>query len=264
MAETVEPAGPLSGRTAWARNLEAPVRDFLRTETGSAAILFGATLVALAWVNIDPASYETVWHTVLSIRLGNSGMTPGSPSLDQRRLDDVLLLRRRPRGDGVSSTSASFVIGRAGAAVDRRSLRDDGSGSDLPRVQCRQASIGGWGTAMSTDTAFALGMLTLVGRRFPNSLRTFILTVAVVDDLIALIVIGTAYTVRYDRCASDWRFRLRAGCARPLAADRQRRCLRRAWPDSLGCVSQIRGRSGRRRARNGPADDRLSGSSGGP
>jgi Na+/H+ antiporter NhaA/predicted DsbA family dithiol-disulfide isomerase len=47
---------------------------------------------------------------------------------------------------------------------------------------------------MSTDTAFALGMLALVGRRFPSSLRTFILTVAVADDLVAFVVIATAYT----------------------------------------------------------------------
>ena len=53
---------------------------------------------------------------------------------------------------------------------------------------------GGWGAAMSTDTAFALGMLAIVGRRFPNSLRAFILTVAVVDDLVALIVIVVAFS----------------------------------------------------------------------
>ena len=47
---------------------------------------------------------------------------------------------------------------------------------------------------MSTDTAFALGMLAIVGRRFPNSLRAFILTVAVVDDLVALIVIAVVFT----------------------------------------------------------------------
>src|SRR5205085_9066846 len=49
-------------------------------------------------------------------------------------------------------------------------------------------------TAMSTDTAFALGMLALVGRQFPQSLRAFILTVAVVDDVVAFVVIATAYT----------------------------------------------------------------------
>jgi Na+/H+ antiporter NhaA/predicted DsbA family dithiol-disulfide isomerase len=52
----------------------------------------------------------------------------------------------------------------------------------------------GWGTAMSTDTAFALGMLAIVGPRFPDRLRSFILTVVVVDDLVALAIIATVYT----------------------------------------------------------------------
>jgi Na+/H+ antiporter NhaA len=54
----------------------------------------------------------------------------------------------------------------------------------------------GWGIAMSTDTAFALGVLAVVGRRTPARLRVFLLTVAVVDDVIALIVIAVAYTDR--------------------------------------------------------------------
>ena len=52
----------------------------------------------------------------------------------------------------------------------------------------------GWGAAMSTDTAFALGMLALLGNRLPTSLRTFILSVAVVDDFVALAVIAVAYS----------------------------------------------------------------------
>jgi Na+/H+ antiporter NhaA len=56
------------------------------------------------------------------------------------------------------------------------------------------ASGGGWGVAMSTDTAFALGMLALVGRRFPVSLRAFMLTVAVVDDLVAILVIAIFFS----------------------------------------------------------------------
>ena len=47
---------------------------------------------------------------------------------------------------------------------------------------------------MSTDTAFALGLLALVGPRFPDRLRAFLLTVAVVDDIVALVVIATAYS----------------------------------------------------------------------
>src|SRR6202035_2586731 len=57
-----------------------------------------------------------------------------------------------------------------------------------------RSSAHGWGAAMSTDTAFALGMLALLGRRFPPSLRAFILTLSVADDLGAFLVIATAYT----------------------------------------------------------------------
>jgi Na+/H+ antiporter NhaA/predicted DsbA family dithiol-disulfide isomerase len=52
----------------------------------------------------------------------------------------------------------------------------------------------GWGTAMSTDTAFALGLLALTGPAFPDRVRAFLLSVSVVDDLVALVVIGTAYS----------------------------------------------------------------------
>jgi Na+/H+ antiporter NhaA len=55
-------------------------------------------------------------------------------------------------------------------------------------------SADGWGVAMSTDTAFALGVLALVGPRLSNRLRAFMVTVAVVDDLLALLVIALAYT----------------------------------------------------------------------
>src|SRR5580765_5307040 len=53
------------GRTAWARNLESPLRAFLQTETGSAA---------LAWVNIDGSSYASVWSTRLSVQFGGAGI----------------------------------------------------------------------------------------------------------------------------------------------------------------------------------------------
>src|ERR671931_303652 len=62
----------LSGRTAWARNLAAPVRDFLSTETGSALVLLGAIVAALVWANSPwPDSYESFWGTELAFRLGH-------------------------------------------------------------------------------------------------------------------------------------------------------------------------------------------------
>jgi Na+/H+ antiporter NhaA len=193
-ADAVESSRPLAGRTAWARNLEAPLRDFLRTESGSAAILLGAALAALAWVNIDAGSYERVWHTVLSIRIGSGGI-----SQDLRQwVNDGLM------------TFFFFVVGlEARREFDLGELRDRRrlalpllaglGGMAVPvliylLINSSGPGRGGWGAAMSTDTAFALGMLAIVGRRFPNSLRAFLLTVAVVDDLFGLVVIAVVFT----------------------------------------------------------------------
>src|SRR5256885_15113647 len=74
MADLEATAAPYSGRTAWSRSLETPLRNFLRTETGSAAVLLGATLAALVWANADVSSYQHVWQTQLSIRVGGAGV----------------------------------------------------------------------------------------------------------------------------------------------------------------------------------------------
>src|SRR5882762_7219657 len=64
-----------SGRTAWARSLQEPLREFLTTETGSAMVLLAAAVAALAWANLDLSSYESVWRTKLSIQIGGSGIS---------------------------------------------------------------------------------------------------------------------------------------------------------------------------------------------
>jgi Na+/H+ antiporter NhaA len=194
MAVASDAASPFLGRTAWIRSLEAPVREFLRTETGGAVVLMAATVAALAWANIDRHSYEAVWGTRLSIRLGSSA---------------VALHLRQWVNEGLM-TFFFLVIGlEARRELDLGELRDRRrlafpalaalGGMAVPvaiylAVNASRPSARGWGTAMSTDTAFALGMLALVGRRFPASLRTFILTVAVADDLASFAVIATAYT----------------------------------------------------------------------
>src|SRR3982750_1373743 len=66
---------PFTGRTAWVRNLETPLRSFLRTETGSAIVLLAAAVGALVWANVDAASYGRVWQTALSIRVGHTAVT---------------------------------------------------------------------------------------------------------------------------------------------------------------------------------------------
>src|SRR5205807_749981 len=75
MADTDVSATPFTGRTAWTRNLQSPLRAFLRTETGSAAVLLAGVVAALIWANADLGSYERVWTTTLSIRIGGAGVS---------------------------------------------------------------------------------------------------------------------------------------------------------------------------------------------
>ena len=63
-----------SGRTAWARNLQTPLREFVETEIGGAAVLLVAAAAALLWINIDAHSYDSFWSTILSIDVGDSGI----------------------------------------------------------------------------------------------------------------------------------------------------------------------------------------------
>jgi Na+/H+ antiporter NhaA len=191
----VQPGGGrLAQRTARARGLEAPLRDFLRTQTGSAAVLLVGALGAIVWANAAPHSYASLWSTVLSIRLGDAGIGQDLRhwindglmtlfffvvGLEARREFDLGELRDRPR------LALPFVAGVGGMLVPIAIFLAINGGHGLN---------GGWGVAMSSDTAFALGMLALVGRRFPTSLRAFILTIAVVDDLLALAVIVAAFT----------------------------------------------------------------------
>jgi Na+/H+ antiporter NhaA len=187
-----------SGRTAWARSLQAPLRDFLATETGSAVVLLAAAITALAWANLDLSSYESVWRTQLSIQVGGSGVSQSLREwinsglmtffffvvgLEVRREFDVGELRERRR------LALPVLAGIGGMAVPIAIyLAVNGGGP----------AAHGWGVAMSTDTAFALGMLALVGPRFPDRLRGFMLTIIVVDDVVALLVIAVAYSGHVD------------------------------------------------------------------
>src|SRR6266480_3105057 len=75
-AGTSEAQTAFSARTAWARNLETPLRTFLRTETGSAAVLLAGVVAALVWANVDMTSYAHVWEkTTLSIHVGDTGLS---------------------------------------------------------------------------------------------------------------------------------------------------------------------------------------------
>jgi Na+/H+ antiporter NhaA len=192
--ETPAPAATFTGRTAWARNLAAPVRDFLSTESGGAIVLLAATVAALLWANSPwSSSYESAWTTELSVRLGSHGISLDLREwvnqglmtffflvvgLEAKRELDLGALRERRR----AAIPLMAAVGGMGVAVlIYLAINAGGDGAH------------GWGAAMSTDTAFALGVLALVAPR-ATRLRVRLLTVVVFDDLVALLVIATVYT----------------------------------------------------------------------
>lgn len=166
----------------------------MRTETSSAVFLLAAVAAALVWANVGPHSYEAVWQARFTV------------GFDTRRLS---LTVHEWINSGLMSLFF-FVVGlEARRDFDMGELRDRrwlllsaiaGLGSMIVPalifvlVNAGRESVHGWGTAMSTDTAFALGVLAVFGSRLPASLRAFLLSVSVVDDLVALLVIAVFYS----------------------------------------------------------------------
>src|SRR3954454_14429164 len=150
-ADVPAASAPLSGRTAWARRAQTPLRAFLGAESGSAAVLLVAVLAALAWANIDSASYVAVWNTPLTLRLGDSELSDSLGGwvnsglmtffffvvgLEARREFDMGELRERRR------LTLPLLAGLAGMAVPI---------AVYLAINAGHHSVHGWGTAMSTD-----------------------------------------------------------------------------------------------------------------
>ena len=190
---SAETSGSLfSGRTIWHKR--TALREFLRTETGSALVLATATLAALVWANISVSSYDKVWGTRLSVMIGGAGVTMSVHEfvnsglmalfflvvgLEARREFDVGELRVRSR------LALPVAVGLGGMIFP--------IGIYLA-VNAGRPTAHAWGTTMATDTAFALGALALVGRRLPDRVRTYLLTFSVVDDLAGIAIIAIVYS----------------------------------------------------------------------
>jgi Na+/H+ antiporter NhaA len=180
-------------RTPWRREFATPVRAFLKTESGSAGILVAAIAIGLVWANLGDG-YERLWTTTFGLVLGDHSVTRDLRTwvnsglmtffflvvgLEARREIDLGDLRDRSR---FLLPVAAGLFGMVVPVALYLAVNADGAGAE------------GWGVAMSTDTALALGLLVMVGRDVPDRVRAFLLTVFVVDDIVALLVIAVMYT----------------------------------------------------------------------
>jgi NhaA family Na+:H+ antiporter len=184
---------------ALARLVARPVREFLRVEYASSVLLLAAAVIALVWANSPWSStYEELWETHLVLDLG---VLEIDESL-QHWVNDALMVffffvvgleikyelvhgdLRDPRSAALPIVAA--VGGMAVPAAIYALIVGGGEGSS------------GWGIPMATDIAFAVGVLGLLGRRIPAPARLFLLTLAVVDDIGAIVVIALFYTADLD------------------------------------------------------------------
>ncbi len=189
-------------RRALPGQVPTPVRRFLRTEAGSASLLLAATVVALVWAN-SPWSdtYEAVWSSELSLSLAGRDL---SMDLKHWVVDGLMALfffavglevrREFSVGELTDRRRAAIaVVAALGGMVVPAVLY-------LVLVPAGEAGHG-WGVVIGTDTAFLLGALAVVGPAFATQLRVFLLTLTVIDDIMAVSVIGIFYSESIDLLA---------------------------------------------------------------
>ena len=190
-------AGPVlsASNRRLGRYVARPLREFLRVESAGSVLLLVAAAAALVWANSPWAeSYGDFWHTDLALEIGSFHL---DGSL-QHWVNDALMVifffvvgleikyelvsgdLRDPR------TAALPIVAAVGGMVVPALL--------YVAVVGGGDAAAGWGIPMATDIAFAVGVLGVLGRRIPSSARLFLLTLAIVDDIGAIVVIAVFYT----------------------------------------------------------------------
>ncbi|HEY6627693.1 MAG TPA: Na+/H+ antiporter NhaA, partial [Acidimicrobiia bacterium] len=201
------------------RKLIQPLRDFLATESAGGIVLVVAALIAIVWANSPwQSSYEQLWTTTFEIRLGSWAL-----SMDLRHWVNEALM------------AIFFLV--VGLEIKRElvegELRDPSrralpvyaavGGMVVPALlfiafNPAHPEIRGWGIPMATDIALAVGVVTLVGSRLRPALKLFLLALAIVDDIGAILVIGLVYSG-----GIDWAWLLAAAAVIGLTLAFQKR-----------------------------------------
>ncbi|WP_196780870.1 Na+/H+ antiporter NhaA [Nocardioides sambongensis] len=181
-----------------AKYVARPIREFLHIEAGGSLLLLAATIAALLWVNLPfdgwAEAYENFWHTPLSIEVSGFHL---EEDLHHWVNDGLMAIFFFVVGLEIKyeivhgdlrdpKTAAMPIVAAIGGMAVPAGLYFAIAGSG--------ETASGWGIPMATDIAFAVGVLGVLGRRIPSTARLFLLTLAIVDDIGAIIVIAVFYT----------------------------------------------------------------------
>jgi NhaA family Na+:H+ antiporter len=178
-----------------------PFQLFAQRQASGGLVLLGCAILALAWANSPwAAAYEQLLHVPLSIALGNQVLR-----LDLLHWVNDGLMAIFFFGVGLE-IKREFLVGEL--AERRKAMLPIVAavgGMVLPALiyagfNFDGAGAKGWGIPMATDIAFALGALAMLGSRIPEALKVFLVALAIVDDLGALLVSAVFYTA-----SIDWR-----------------------------------------------------------
>ena len=173
----------------------ATLEHFLRIEAVSGILLIAAAVGALLWANSPlGASYETLWHTPVIVGIGGLRASPSLHFLINEAMMTVFFLVagleiRRELHEGALSSlrlaSLPLTAALGGVLVPAVVYLMLNPGADASR---------GWAIPIATDIAFAVGVLALLGSRIPRGVRVLLLALAIIDDVLAVIVIALFYS----------------------------------------------------------------------
>jgi NhaA family Na+:H+ antiporter len=181
------------------RRIIYPLQEFIQAESFSGILLMFVTLVALAWANSPwSETYSQTWNTPLTIAFGEFGLTKAAILWINDGLMAIFFFvvgleikREMLMGELASIKNAAFpVVAALGGMLVPAGI--------YAVLNLNTEGLSGWGIPMATDIAFALGIMSLLGKRVPLSLKLFLVAFAIVDDIGAVLVIALFYTAQVD------------------------------------------------------------------
>jgi len=196
-----------SGSGLFIKRIAKPVHRFISTEVAGSIVLLIATLAALIWANLYQKSYYDFWSQAIELEFfGLRFSLPMEAWINDGLMSIFFLvvgleIKRELRFGELSSIKVATLpivsaIGGmmvpAGLFLVTAKLSSHYLGADYSLIGK------GWAIPMATDIAFVLGVLSLLGKRVPVSLKLFLMSLAIVDDLGAILVIAVSYTSHLD------------------------------------------------------------------